>query len=150
MAAGAVRLLGEDGPVVLEDELEEVELDVLAPQRDAVVLLQVLDLVAAVDGRHAAVGIAARRRRRRRVVRPRRVRVVDGAGGVGPIAASVAPIGDRRVGLRGRGLGVVHRGVGGQNVSQAVSRVGLVGARRQRRRGSRSVVHGQVLCVWFH
>jgi hypothetical protein len=27
----AVRLLGEDAPVVLEDELEEVELDVLAP-----------------------------------------------------------------------------------------------------------------------
>ena len=130
VAARAIRLLGEDAAVILEDELEEVELDVLAPQRDAVVLFEVLDLVAAVDGRDAAVGIAARRRRRGRVVGPRRVAVVGRALRVGGIAASFALVGHRRVGLRGVGLRVVH-GVrlSSQNVSQAVAGVGLVGAR---------------------
>ena len=41
--------LGEDALLVIEDVLEEVVLDVLAPQRDAVVLLEVADLVARID-----------------------------------------------------------------------------------------------------
>ena len=137
VAAGAVRLLGEDAAVILEDELEEVELDVLAPQRDAVVLFQVFDLVAAIDGRHAAVGIAARCRRRSRVVGPRGLAVVGRALlRVGRIHTRLALFGYRRVGLRGVGLWVVHsvRRLSSQNVSQAVARVGLVGARRRRKR----------------
>ena len=144
VAAGAVGLLGEDALVVLEDELEEVELDVLAPQRDAIVLLQMLDLIPTVDGRHAPVGIAAGRRGCCRVVWSRRVVVVGWPRGIWRIAASFALIGDRRVCLRCVGLGVVHLGVCGQDVSQAVSRVGLVGARRQRCGcRSRPVVHDE-------
>jgi hypothetical protein len=45
------------------------------------------------------------------------------------IAARFALVGHRRVALRRGGPGVVHRRVCSQNVSQAVSRVGLVGAR---------------------
>ena len=117
VSAGAVRLLGEDALVVLEDELEEVELDVLAPQGNAIVLLEVLDLVPAVDGRHAPVGIAARRRCRGRVVGPGRVVVVGWARGIWRIAARFALVGDGRVCLGCVGLGVVHLGVCGQNVS---------------------------------
>lgn len=141
VAARRVGLLGEDGLVVLKDKLEEVELDVFAPQRNAIVLFEVLDLVPAVDRRHAPVGIAAGRRRRGRVVGTRRVGVVDGPGGVVGIAAGLAFVGDGRVPLVGRGLGVVHLGVGGQDVAQAVARVGLFGARlvwlRRAGRGSR-------------
>lgn len=59
VAVRAVARLVEDLLVVLEDVLEEVILDVLAPQRDAVILLEVPDLVAGVDGRDGAVGVAA-------------------------------------------------------------------------------------------
>jgi hypothetical protein len=118
-----LRLLREDGPVVLEDELEEVILDVLAPQRDAVVLLEVLDLVAAVHRRHAAVGVAARRRRRRGVVGARAVAVAGVLGALGRIC-EVAVVGRGRVGQRGRRAGVVHGGFGGEDVCQRVPRVG--------------------------
>jgi hypothetical protein len=123
-----LRLLGEDGLVILEDELEEVVLDVLAPEGDAVVLLEVLDLVAAVDGRDAAIGVAARRRRRRGVVRARAIAVSCGLGALRRVGV-LAVVARRRVGLRGRVSGLVHGGIGGENVSQAVSRVGLVDAR---------------------
>jgi hypothetical protein len=118
-----LRLLGEDGLVVLEDELEEVVLDVLAPQRDAVVLLEVLDLVAAVHRRHAAVRVAARRRRRRRVVGARAVAVARVLGALGRIS-EVAIVGCGRVGQRGRRASVVHGGFGGEDVRQRVPRVG--------------------------
>lgn len=116
MATGRVGLLGEDALVILEHELEEVVLNVLAPQRDTVVLFEMLDLVAAVDGRNAPIRIAAGSRRCCRVVCARRVVVGGGLRRLGRITASLALVGDRRRALRGRGLGVVHLGVGGQNV----------------------------------
>jgi len=158
-----VRLLGEDGLVVLEHELEEIVLDVLAPQRDAIVLFQVLDLVAAVDRRHAAVRIAARRRRRRSVVGARPVAVAGSLGAVGRICV-LAVVGRRRVGGRRRRARVVHGGFGSQNVSQAVSRIRLLGACARDGGGggssSSSVVHGSLrramrwllraVSQWYH
>lgn len=128
-----LRLLREDLLVVLKDQLEEVVLDVLAPQRDAVILLEVLDLVPTVDRRHAAICIAARGRGRRRVLGARAVAVSCGLGAVRRIRriGKLHIVRRRGIGLRRRASGVVHGGLSGENVSQAVSGVGFVGARRR-------------------
>lgn len=83
-----------------------------------------LDLVAAVYGRYAAVRIAPRGGRGCCVVR-RRIRVSGCLGAVLRLRCSFAVIRDGCVGLRRRGLCVVHAGVCGENVSQAVPGVGL-------------------------
>jgi hypothetical protein len=131
VAGCAVRLLGEGVCVVLEDELEEVVLDVLAPERDAVIFFEMLDFVAAVDGRDAAVGVAARRRCRGRVMWVRSVAIGGGAG-----ATSIDIVRGGCVGQRGRALRVVHGGFCGEDVAEAVARVDLVGSR------GRARVHG--------
>lgn len=45
----AIAVLGETLCLVIEDKLQEVVLDVLAPKGNAIFLLQVSDLVAGVD-----------------------------------------------------------------------------------------------------
>lgn len=44
---------------VLKHQLQKLVLDVLAPQRNAIFLLEVLDLVARVDGADGAIGLAS-------------------------------------------------------------------------------------------
>jgi hypothetical protein len=70
--------------------------------------------------------VTARRRRRRRVVGARAVTVAARLGAVGRIVGLAVVA--RRVGLRGRGARVVHGGLGGEDMSQRVSGVGLIGA----------------------
>jgi hypothetical protein len=128
LSSGLVRL-GEDLLLVLEDILQKVELDVFAPERYAVLLLQVPDLVARIHRRDTAIGIASHRRG---------VRCVDGPLRLGTIVTLVVHVvGAGRVGLRSRGwLCVVHwGGVGGEDVPEAVPGVEFVGARRRWRCG---------------
>ena len=62
IAARAIGELVEDALLVGKDEAQEVVLDVFSPQGDAVVLLQMADLVPGVDGRDAPIRITARAR----------------------------------------------------------------------------------------
>jgi hypothetical protein len=60
-ARGAIAVLGEAFCLIIEDQLQEIILDILAPKGNAILLLQMADLVAGVDGRHAAARIASGR-----------------------------------------------------------------------------------------
>jgi hypothetical protein len=90
-----------------------------------------LDFVAAVDGRDAAVGIAARRRGRGRVMWVRSVAIGGGAG-----ATRIDIVWGGCVGQRWRALGVVHGGFCSEDMAEAIARVDFVGSR------GRARVHG--------
>lgn len=94
-----IRLLGKDTLFVFEDQLQEVVLYILAPKGNTVILLQVLDLISTVDGRHAAVRISAGSSRRRRVVGSRRIAVGRWLGGILRIGCSFAVFGRRCISL---------------------------------------------------
>lgn len=128
MPVGAVRLhLVEDALLVLKDLAEEVVLDVLAPERNAIVLLKMTDLVARIDRRDAPVGIASRRRRRRCVDGRLELAWLWGAP-LERILPGVALVGPRRVDLRRGRLYILHgRGLFSEDVLEAVPGVGLVG-----------------------
>lgn len=54
----------EDRRLVFKDKLEELVLDIFAPQRDAILLLEMSDLVARVNRANRAVCLASRTDRR--------------------------------------------------------------------------------------
>lgn len=60
-ARRTIAVLGEAFRLIVEDQLQEIILNVLAPKRNAILLLQMADLVAGVNGRHTAARIASGR-----------------------------------------------------------------------------------------
>lgn len=57
----AIAEFGEALGLVVEDELEEIILNIFAPERDAVFFLEVSDLVARIDGRCSPILVVADR-----------------------------------------------------------------------------------------
>lgn len=127
VARGAVGNLVEDAGLVIEDVTQEVVLDVLAPERHAIFLLQVADLVARVYRGDAAVSIAARGRGGGGIHG-----LLVGGLGFGVVGGIVVVLGGlASFGLDGRGRvrHVLVGRIGGEDVSKAVPRIGLVGPR---------------------
>ena len=60
----SVGVSGEYCGLVLEDKFEELVLDILAPEGDAILLLQLSNLVSGVDGPNRAICLASRTDRR--------------------------------------------------------------------------------------
>lgn len=113
MFLGSIRLR-KDFLIVFEDLLQEVVLYVFAPKRDAILLLEMADLVARVYRGDASVCIAADRSRVRGVVG------FVGFGCLFRIALhGFCVVGARSIGLRvGGSFRVFHSGrFGGEDVS---------------------------------
>jgi len=60
-ARRAIAVLGEAFCLIVEDQLQEIVLYVFAPEGNAILLLQMADLVARIYGRHAAARVASGR-----------------------------------------------------------------------------------------
>jgi hypothetical protein len=59
----SIRPAGEDWGLVLKDKLKELELNIFAPQRDTVLLLQMSNLVSRIDRPYRPVRLASRTNR---------------------------------------------------------------------------------------
>ena len=55
----AIRVSREHGGLILEDEFEKLVLNIFAPQRDAILLLQMSYLVSRVDRANRAIGLTS-------------------------------------------------------------------------------------------